>query len=1249
MKQSLRNRYSMKNFSKILGAALLASAVALSGNAATTPTIIEDLLVKTVSAPQKNPQTLATIKDPCGQIEVDSNVAFHPYRKMLINTIDPVKLAVLTNGTQSTKLVEDDAGATCFSGNVAVMPCESMKVGTQVQVMRRKLLVNEINPVKFDFLLDENGDKVRDACAKVATGLGQFVRTCVPDDKGVTCFSGNAAMHPNKKFLVNEINPVKLSKGTGCDAGIYVEDDTDQAVTKFSGNVYVGNGRDLTVSGSVILHAAILNDNVTIAVGKKLLTNEIDPTSGDDTHFSGNVVLDAGKSLTLTGSIRDTSIYNAPPLLANAPISLGIDSTGVIGTFAVGAGGGTSANKPFTLVLRDGSGDFAAGTITAETDLVVIGNQSIGGTLLVNEIDPIAGDTTHFSGSLHVGNGQDLTVSGSSTLRGDVLIPTSNLTVGGTTALNDNVTVATDKTLFVNEIDPTSGGSTHFSGNVHVGNGQDLTVSGSSTLHGDVSFGGALSFNNNVTIATGSTLFTNEIDPTSGGSTHFSGNVHVGNCQDLTVSGSSTLRGDTTVVEGRTLFTNEIDPTSGGSTHFSGNVHVGNCKDLTVSGSSTLRGGVFTNEIDPLVSGGSTHFSGNVHVGNCKDLTVSGSSTLRGGVFTNEIDPLVSGGSTHFSGNLHVGNGKDLTVSGSSTLRGNTTIIAGKTLFTNEIDPVVSGGSTHFSGNLHVGNSKDLTVSGSSTLRGGVFTNEIDPLVSGGSTHFSGNLHVGNGKDLTVSGSSTLRGNTTIIAGKTLFTNEIDPVVSGGSTHFSGSLHVGNGKDLTVSGSSTLRGNTTIIAGKTLFTDEIDPTTSGGSTHFSGNLHVGNGKDLTVSGSSTLRGNTTIVAGKTLFTNEIDPTSGNSTHFSGHLHVGNGRDLTVSGSSTLRGNTTIIAGKTLFTNDIDPISPAVTTQFSGSINLPDTTSANAGSLQIGGARFLHNFGSGNTFVGSTAGNTSMTGGANTALGQGGLSKTTTGVSNTAVGHNSLFSLTTANENTAIGRYSLQSIDTAGNANTAIGYASLNNLASGYRNIAIGWEAGADLTLADHSNIDIGDFGTSGDVGVIRIGTALEQTKCFIAGIRGVTTGAADAVAVLIDSSGQLGTVSSSRRYKKDIKDMAFTERLAKLRPVNFVYKTDESETIQYGLIAEEVAEVFPELVIFNPDGEPETVRYHDLAVMLLNEYQKQQKQLDLQSMSTAELLDRLAVVEALLAQKQDPSLTDLLTRLAQVEALLAQK
>jgi hypothetical protein len=172
---------------------------------------------------------------------------------------------------------------------------------------------------------------------------------------------------------------------------------------------------------------------------------------------------------------------------------------------------------------------------------------------------------------------------------------------------------------------------------------------------------------------------------------------------------------------------------------------------------------------------------------------------------------------------------------------------------------------------------------------------------------------------------------------------------------------------------------------------------------------------------------------------------------------------------------------------------------------------------------------------------------------------------------------------------------------------------------VGYQAGYDVTGSD--NIAIGNKGIDGESATIRIGDA-DQTRAFIAGIRGTATGIGDALSVVIDSAGQLGTVSSSRRYKQDVSDMgASSSSVMDLRPVTFrhtkAYANGE-KPIQYGLIAEEVAEVFPDLVVYNEEGQPETVKYHLLSVILLNELQQQEERIS----ELEAKLDRLSVIEA---------------------------
>ena len=311
-----------------------------------------------------------------------------------------------------------------------------------------------------------------------------------------------------------------------------------------------------------------------------------------------------------------------------------------------------------------------------------------------------------------------------------------------------------------------------------------------------------------------------------------------------------------------------------------------------------------------------------------------------------------------------------------------------------------------------------------------------------------------------------------------------------------------------------------------------------------------------------------------------------------------------------------------------------------------------------------------TAVGSNALAFDTTGASNTAIGDSALSNDSTGSYNTATGYGALEgygSVVTGSDNTAAGYIAL-GLDTSGAKNTASGVAALfnnttgsNNVALGFEalqenvtgtnNIAIGYQAGLNVGVSgENNNIDVGNTGEPADSGAIRIGTAGTHTSFFAAGIRGVTTGLNNAIPVVIDSNGQLGTVSSSRRFKEDIHDMGDASRgLMQLRPVTFRYKkpyADGSKPIQYGLIAEEVADVYPDLVARSADGQIETVKYQVLPVMLLNEVQRQQAQSAAQAARLQTLEQQVQEQRRELdAQHQQNQL--LLERLSKLEAAIA--
>jgi hypothetical protein len=210
---------------------------------------------------------------------------------------------------------------------------------------------------------------------------------------------------------------------------------------------------------------------------------------------------------------------------------------------------------------------------------------------------------------------------------------------------------------------------------------------------------------------------------------------------------------------------------------------------------------------------------------------------------------------------------------------------------------------------------------------------------------------------------------------------------------------------------------------------------------------------------------------------------------------------------------------------------------------------------------------------------------NTATGFFALRMNTTGGNNTAIGDRALLLNETGGGNTAIGAQAL--IGTVSNSNTAVGNGALSFNTTGAGNIALGALAGLAVNTADNV-ICIGADGA--DV----------SNSCYIGNIRDIQTQNDDAVAVVVDSAGQLGTVSSSRRFKTEIKPMDnASESILALKPVTFRYKNARKGTPQFGLIAEEVAEVNPDLVVCDKNGDTYSVRYDQVNAMLLNEFLKQ--------------------------------------------------
>ena len=254
---------------------------------------------------------------------------------------------------------------------------------------------------------------------------------------------------------------------------------------------------------------------------------------------------------------------------------------------------------------------------------------------------------------------------------------------------------------------------------------------------------------------------------------------------------------------------------------------------------------------------------------------------------------------------------------------------------------------------------------------------------------------------------------------------------------------------------------------------------------------------------------------------------------------------------------------------------------------------------LGAGTLLANTAGENTATGAGALLSNTTGSGNTADGAFALLSNATGFRNAATGRFALFNNTTGSFNTAHGVDALYS-NTSGDGNTANGLSALAFNTTGAFNIELGTSAGQDLTTGDR-NIDIGNLGVAAEGHTIRIGTTGDQSATYIAGIAGQTVGAGGSTCY-VDNDGKLGVFLSAHRFKTDIADMATaSEAILALRPVTFHYKPELDKTgiPQFGLVAEEVEAINPDLVTRDKEGKVTTVRYEAVNAMLLNEFLKE--------------------------------------------------
>jgi Chaperone of endosialidase len=382
-----------------------------------------------------------------------------------------------------------------------------------------------------------------------------------------------------------------------------------------------------------------------------------------------------------------------------------------------------------------------------------------------------------------------------------------------------------------------------------------------------------------------------------------------------------------------------------------------------------------------------------------------------------------------------------------------------------------------------------------------------------------------------------------------------------------------------------------------------------------GTLPLNTGNDNTAVGAAALLLNTTgeantAVGVDALLNNtigEANTATGDSALFSN----------TTGGSNTANGDLALFSN-TVGTDNTAIGDSALASNTNGSANTASGVAALVGNT-IGGSNTA-------TGVSALAGNT--TGNNNTATGVAALVDNNNGNLNTAIGDSALHDNTLGNSNTADGASALFQ-NVGGSGNTAIGSGALSSIATGDSNVAVGENAGENLSGSDSNNIDIGAnvAGVAGENNTIRIGNS-DVTTTIIRGISGQTI--SSGAAVLVAANGQLGTATSSEQFKEEIKPMdKASEALFFLKPVTFRYKTeiDPTRTQQFGLVAEDVEKISPDLVARDENGVVNTVRYDQVNAMLLNEFLKEHQKVQEQQTAITQLRQEMEVVVTRLEER----------------------
>jgi hypothetical protein len=574
----------------------------------------------------------------------------------------------------------------------------------------------------------------------------------------------------------------------------------------------------------------------------------------------------------------------------------------------------------------------------------------------------------------------------------------------------------------------------------------------------------------------------------------------------------------------------------------------------------------------------------------------------------------------------------------------------------NQFSAVAGGGGNHANGSYSViaGGNGNLAVGDTSSILGGGF----NAVQSGGAY-----ATLGGGVSNTITGPmSVIAGGTNNLAGG------YASMVAGGVGNYAGadfSFAAGSRALATNQGAFVWADSEAAPFGSTI-SNQFNVRAGGGVRFVTG------GAGITLDGQLLLTSATTVASATNFSGGLAGDVTGTQSATMVSTIGGQPASSVAIGASAANAATSADIPGSIVKRDASGTFATTNITLDGSLSLPATTTG-AGIIYSAGAPLIHSYGYQNFYAGTGAGNlttfghqnaalgvnalhnnftgdqntalgssalySNIIGSANTAVGEEALFSATNG-SNVAVGYRALFSNTSGNGNTALGITALYANSTGG-GNVAIGEAALESNGTGYANIALGCQAlgrnslgannialglQAGFYVTNSNNIEIGTGGLPTDANTIRIGTNTVHTNTFISGIYGAT--AASGVAVYVNSSGQLGTLTSSVRFKENIHDMNdASDALLALRPVTFQYKSeiDPNGTPQFGLVAEEVEKIAPDLVARDDEGRPYTVRYEAVNAMLLNEFLKEHRRVAAQNRKIQDLEQSVAELKELVS------------------------